>query len=111
MLSQKSAISYTQWEAYLAILHDKRLFIAEPEEKVARESSYCNDSAKIKRQSLHRDRLKALDRCVEITFAKADDITIELLLTEVGKPISPSLLSSSEIPNWLLAIAFSSGNN
>lgn len=94
LLLQDSAISYTQWEAYLAIYHGKRLFIAEPTADAPRERSYRRDEAQIVLQRLHRDRLRVMDRWTEIPFDSADRISLELLLSEVNERYSKEIIDS-----------------
>jgi hypothetical protein len=89
LLSQTSPISYTQWEAYLAIYHQKDLLIAEPAINAQRESrTYQRDDQQIRRQQAHRDRLKRLDRYPEIQFVDADDLSFELVLAQLNSHLT-----------------------
>ncbi|MBS0242665.1 MAG: NACHT domain-containing protein, partial [Proteobacteria bacterium] len=81
LLEPANAISYTQWEAYLAILHGKQLFIAEAARDAKREpDSYRRDPALLASQQAHRERLRRLmDRWHELIFDGPDDIASKLL--------------------------------
>jgi hypothetical protein len=81
LLAQKTTISYTQWEAYLAIYHGKRLFIAEAAREATREqATYRLEAAQLTSQQAHRERLrKVIDRWHELQFDGPDDIARKLL--------------------------------
>jgi hypothetical protein len=52
------SLSYTQWEAWLAVLHKKKLFIAIPAEQAPRDPRYVLDLAQKAAQQEHLERLK-----------------------------------------------------
>jgi hypothetical protein len=81
LLEPANAISYTQWEAYLAILHGKHLFLAEAARDAKREpASYRREPALLASQQAHRERLrKLMDRWHELLFDGPDDIGSKLL--------------------------------
>jgi hypothetical protein len=91
------ALSYTQWEAYLAIYHGRHLLIARPAEGTARDGTFVNDPAQQASQAAHLQRLKVDGRYSEINFANADKLLNAVwralldLFTELGsdrpKPI------------------------
>jgi hypothetical protein len=52
-----SEISYTQWEAWLAIYHEKRLVIAKAADNAPRGPDYARTSQSLKSQQDHLQRL------------------------------------------------------
>jgi hypothetical protein len=77
-------LSYTQWEAYLAIYHRKPLLIAVPEAEAKGDRSIdANEGA----QQAHLERLKAFGHYAEITFANADRLAIAVLRSHVLRPL------------------------
>src|SRR5437764_711121 len=81
-------LSYTQWEAYLAIYHRKRLLIAEPFDTAPREKTYVNEPKQVKAQKAHLVNLAALNCHPEINFATADKLIIGVLnaLVDILEP-------------------------
>ena len=59
-------LSYTQWEAYLAIYHKKVLLIAALEPQAARDASFVDDHEQASLQRAHVERLEKLGHFVEI---------------------------------------------
>ena len=55
-------ISYTQWEAYLAIYHDGPLFIYYPDSAAPRDPEFMADGAQKEAQARHFGRIKAPGR-------------------------------------------------
>lgn len=68
------ALSYTQWEAYLALYHRKRLLIAVPTSTAPREKTATSEAPQIAAQDAHLKMLAGLERFPEITFATADKL-------------------------------------
>ncbi len=69
--SDLGSISYTQWEALLAIYHNKPLFIAKPKEKARRDTAPLEGEAgeyQRNLQSQHLQRLRRLERHVAFEF-------------------------------------------
>ena len=70
-------LSFTQWEAYLAIYHDKELLIAKPTETAAREpATFVSEKPQRDAQTAHLARLEQRDQYAEITFVDYRDIAI-----------------------------------
>ena len=69
-------LSYTQWEAWLALYHGKRLFIAVPEDSAPRDESYELIPEQRAAQQKH---LKRLSRKVDIPFANVWQLALEVL--------------------------------
>lgn len=57
-----SRLSYTQWEAYLALYHGKLLFLYQPTPDAKRDDEFAPDTAQKESQDRHRLRLQSLDR-------------------------------------------------
>ena len=79
MESGDPPLSYTQWEAYLAVYHNKTLLIATPEPGAQRDETFQKNDAECRLQKEHLARLAALGRFTEIHFANADKLAIEIL--------------------------------
>ena len=97
-------LSYTQWEAWLALYHGQRLIIAVPESGAQRDDLYALDPFQAAAQQEHLARLRSINRHPGIRFVSADQFAAEVLrsslldiLIEAGlvrKPVSlpyPSL--------------------
>ncbi|MGP0093251.1 MAG: hypothetical protein ACLPKB_25400 [Xanthobacteraceae bacterium] len=86
-------VSYTQWEAYLAVYHRKELLIAVPEPGAPRDATYVKDAEQQTSQQSHLARLQAHERFEGIRFASSDQLALGLfrstlydLLTRAGIP-------------------------
>ena len=77
-------LSYTQWEAWLAIYHNKRLFIVAPTEKATRNTKYLMDDHQIKHQHEHLSRLKEQGYYDEIHFDNEDQLVKNLYQSKLG---------------------------
>jgi len=55
-------ISYTQWEAYLAIYHDRPIYIYRPARDAPRDPNFVADDAQKQAQARHYERICALGR-------------------------------------------------
>lgn len=78
-------VSYTQWEAYLAIHHNKTLLIAVPEDGAPRDPEFRKDAAQRANQDLHLSRLRDMQRYPEIRFANVERLVIEVLRSMLDK--------------------------
>ncbi|MEY4354716.1 MAG: hypothetical protein RLZZ609_2957 [Cyanobacteriota bacterium] len=73
------SLSYTQWEAWLALLHGKPLFIATPQEGAPRDQKYlCETSQQVLQQD-HLSRLKEVARYSGTAFTSQDHLAAEVL--------------------------------
>jgi tetratricopeptide (TPR) repeat protein len=72
-------LSYTQWEAYLAVYHLKSLVIAVPEPGTPRDAKYVAAADQQASQRAHLERLRALGRYPEITFGNPDQLAAKIL--------------------------------
>jgi Domain of unknown function (DUF4062) len=86
-------LSYTQWEAFLALYHGKILIICTPAVSAPRDPKYLKIDAETAAQEEHLERLKSCHRYPEISFANADDLIIEVLrskLQDILRNVEPS---------------------
>ncbi|MBS0588312.1 MAG: tetratricopeptide repeat protein [Proteobacteria bacterium] len=76
-------LSYTQWEAWLALYHRKPLIIAAPEPDAPRDANYKLIEEQREHQRQHLDRLAAYERYPEIRFTSADRLAVEILRSKL----------------------------
>jgi hypothetical protein len=74
-LNDGVSVSYTQWEAWLALYHGKLLLIAKAAETAEREPGYALTDASLAAQDAHLARLRAVDRYPGCTFTGADSLS------------------------------------
>ena len=90
-------VSYTQWEAWLALYHGKLLLIARAAETAEREPQYGPTDGSRTAQDAHLARLRAVERYPGCTFTSADslakyvlsgailDLLVQAYAEEVGR--------------------------
>jgi hypothetical protein len=81
--TDKPPLSYTQWEAYLAIYHGKRLVIALPEPGAMRDPNYRAEKEQQGSQQAHLERLRLLGRHTDFTFGNADQLAANVLRSSI----------------------------
>jgi hypothetical protein len=77
-LAEGEAISYTQWEAWLALYYGKRLLIAQAKEAAPRETTYAATGESRAAQRAHLDRLRAVEHFPGCEFASCDELVTYL---------------------------------
>ncbi|MCQ8127993.1 DUF4062 domain-containing protein [Methylomonas rivi] len=77
------ALSYTQWEAWLALYHGKILIIAAPEPTAPRDEQYQLLAEQQTQQQQHLARLASFERYPEISFANADRLSVAILRSKL----------------------------
>ena len=77
-----SALSYTQWEAWLALYHRKPLFIAMPEEGAPRDARYELIPEQRAAQQAHLHRLAEVER-YPIHFAGPERVAVEVFRSKL----------------------------
>lgn len=82
-LANGASISYTQWEAWLALYHGKSLFIAKAAEEAPRGPKFEPTNVTRAAQAAHLARLKAYKRFPGCNFTSADNLTAYALGTAV----------------------------
>jgi tetratricopeptide (TPR) repeat protein len=98
------SLSYTQWEAWLALLHGKPLFIATPTPEAPRDPDYRLDPGQQGLQKAHLARLKEVARYAGVTFSGKEELAAEVLrsfvldlLVKAGLSRRPSTLPFASI--------------
>jgi hypothetical protein len=82
---EKPSLSYTQWEAWLALLHGKMLLICTPGEYAPRESGFNPQPGDGARQEQHLKRLREKEAYAEISFHSRDDLRAEVVLSILNR--------------------------
>ena len=77
------ALSYTQWEAWLALYHDKMLIVATPQDGAPRDERYQLLEDQREAQQAHLARLETVGRYPEIRFANADRLAVDMLRSKL----------------------------
>ena len=77
-----AGLTYTQWEAWLAVGFEKDLSIVAPAPVVEHGPSYAPSEASRKSQAEHLQRLKAID-CYPIKFTSTDNLVASILESAV----------------------------
>jgi len=72
-------ISYTQWEAWLALYHDKLLLIAKADDTAPRGPRFAPTAASRAAQRMHLERLSAFERYLGCTFTGPDNLAKQIL--------------------------------
>src|SRR4051812_33597693 len=80
-LNEGTAISYTQWEAWLALYHSKVLLIAKADDAAPRGPNYAPTDASRAAQQTHLARLQAVERYPGSTFASPDQLAKQIAYT------------------------------
>lgn len=83
LASNGPALSYTQWEAWLALYHGKVLIIAAPLDGVPRDERYRLDETQRAAQQAHLARLASVERYPEIHFANTDRLAVAVLRSKL----------------------------
>jgi len=81
-LKDGAAIPYTQWEAWLALLHGKQLYVARPEAAAPRGPSFVPTEASRAGQAAHLERLKAAKRYA-FDFTNPDNLAKQILASGI----------------------------
>ena len=82
-LDRGLGISYTQWEAWLALYHRKTLLIAKAGDTAPRGPNYVPTDASRAAQQGHLQRLRAIERYPGITFTSPDNLAKQVLSSTV----------------------------
>jgi tetratricopeptide (TPR) repeat protein len=73
------SLSYTQWEAWLALWHGKKLYIATPQPQAPRDGDYRMEQEQQAHQQAHLARLRSGARYPGCTFSGQDELAAEVL--------------------------------
>jgi len=80
-------LSYTQWEAWLAIALDRDLFIVAPADGVARGPKYAATDASHAAQKRRLDQLRAINRYPAPAFTSADNLVAQIVTSALIKAL------------------------
>ncbi|MCF4130280.1 FxSxx-COOH system tetratricopeptide repeat protein, partial [Methylobacterium sp. SyP6R] len=102
VLERGEALSYTQWEAWLALYHGKPLLIAQADEDAPRGPNYAPDAASRAAQQVHLARLRGVERYPSL-FTSPDNLSqkifssfiLDLLVKERGSGFRPRFALSN----------------
>jgi len=73
------SLSYTQWEAWLALWHGKKLYIATPDDGAPRDEKYQCDPEQQALQLAHLARLRSVARYPAKSFSRHDELAAVVL--------------------------------
>jgi hypothetical protein len=73
---------YTQWEAWLALLHGRQLYVAKPEAAAPRGPSFAPTDTSRAAQTAHLDRLKAAGR-YPFEFTNPDNLAKQIFASGI----------------------------
>jgi hypothetical protein len=82
-LERGEDISYTQWEAWLAIYHGKALLIAKADKAAPRGPNFTPTEGSRAAQQGHLDRLRAIERYPGCTFTSPDQLAKAILSSTI----------------------------
>jgi tetratricopeptide (TPR) repeat protein len=77
------SLSYTQWEAWLALWHGKKLFIATPQPGAQRDGGYRMAQEQQAIQQAHLARLRGIGRYPGCKFASQEELVAEVSVSFV----------------------------
>jgi Domain of unknown function (DUF4062) len=80
-LARGDDISYTQWEAWLALYHGKPLLTAKADATVPRDADNKPTDTSRAAQQAHLDRLRAMERYPGCTFATPQELALYIINT------------------------------
>jgi tetratricopeptide (TPR) repeat protein len=72
------SLSYTQWEAWLALLHGRKLLICVPTPEAPREEGFTCDPQQQVLQQEHLARLRSFEAYPEVSFRSIDHLTWQI---------------------------------
>ena len=98
------SLSYTQWEAWLALYHGKLLFIAKAGDSAERGPEYALTDASCAAQAAHLARLKKVERYPGHTFTSPADLAkhiaysaiLDLLVKAYGEEVARARVDVAE---------------
>jgi hypothetical protein len=73
------SLSYTQWEAWLALWHGKKLYIATPSDGAPRDEKYRCEPEQQELQRAHLARLRGVARYPGMEFGGQEQLAVEVL--------------------------------
>jgi hypothetical protein len=102
------SLSYTQWEAWLALLHGRKLLICVPTPEALREKGFTCDPQQQVLQQEHLARLRGFEAYPEVSFRSIDHLTCQIqsslfleLRTAAGQIRRPTTLPYAPLGDLL----------
>jgi tetratricopeptide (TPR) repeat protein len=95
------SLTYTQWEAWLAIALDKVLLIVAPAERVARGPRYASNDASRAAQRRHLAQLRAINRYPAPAFTNADNLVAQIVTSAIIKALVKAAAMPTRRPSNL----------
>ena len=112
VLEGHAPLSYTQWEAYLAAYHGKRLFVVAPTATAIRNDKYVKDQEQAAHQQAHLKRLEELGYYAEIQFNNEDELVKNLYRSKLGDILNKiSKAKPINLPYHSIGTAFKGREN
>ncbi len=96
-LENRRDISYTQWEAWLALYHDKLLLIAIPGDSAPRGPRFTPSDVSRVVQRAHLERLSEVERYPGCTFTSPDKLAKQILSGAILDLLARESLSAASI--------------
>ena len=96
-LQNRRDIAYTQWEAWLALYHDKLLPIAVPGDDAPRGPRFAPSDASRAAQRAHLERLSEVERYPGCTFTSPDNLAKQILSGAIVDLLAREALSAASI--------------
>ena len=90
-------ISYTQWEAWLALYHDKLLQIAKAHDEAPRGPRFASTEESRAAQRAHLERLRAVERYPGCTFTSPDNLAKQIFSGAILDLLARESLSAASI--------------
>lgn len=97
-------MSYTQWEAWLAVLHRRRLFICTPTAEAVRDFKLTGGEAELQesRQRRHLKLLELQGRYAEHSLRFADQNSLTVGILKALRPLQGRVENENVVPKGLL---------
>ncbi len=96
-LENRRDIAYTQWEAWLALYHDKLLLIAVPGDDAPRGPRFAPSDASRAAQRAHLERLSEVERYPGCMFTSPDNLAKQILSGAIVDLLAREALSAASI--------------
>jgi tetratricopeptide (TPR) repeat protein len=97
LLENRLDISYTQWEAWLALYHDKLLQIAQAHDEAPRGPRFAPTEKSRAAQRAHLERLRVVERYPGRTFTSPDNLAKQILSGAILDLLAREALSAASI--------------
>jgi tetratricopeptide (TPR) repeat protein len=95
LAAEGRSLPYTQWEAWLALWHGKKLFIATASAEAPRDSDYLLDPVQRSLQQTHLNRLKTEGWYSSVAFSGPDNLAAVVLKSFVLDLLGTKKLDTS----------------